>query len=176
MRILLVRHGEAFCNINDLAFGNQNSPLTEHGVGQAQDVGTNLVAMGIDPEAVVATSTYTRTQQTASVAGFHHTVELPLIDESALDPIDFDWSDLNKPMDKHAQEHWIPLETIFRAAELVFHVQRGTYPYPVYFTHGLFIAGVLTVCEIAGIETNYPWDVVRGYVPLRAQIVPLEIG
>lgn len=176
MKVLLIRHSESFANINDFAaFGNQDSPLTENGIAQSQGLEIALTHMGYEKDAEVAVSTYKRAQQTAEVAGFAKRRVINLIDESALDESVFNWGD-NKPIEHHAKDGWIPLETLLRAAQLVHFIQAGYYPFPIYFTHGLFIAGVLTVCKIAGIETNYPFDPERGYVPLRAQVVPLEIG
>lgn len=176
MKVLFIRHSESFANINDFAaFGNQDSPLTENGISQSQGLEIALTHMGYDKEAEVAVSTYTRAQQTAEYAGFANRRVLNLIDESVLDEAVFNWGD-NKPIEHHAKEGWIPLETLQRAAHLVSFIEGGHYHFPIYFTHGLFIAGVLTVCKIAGIETNYPFDLERGYVPLRAQVVPLEIG
>lgn len=169
---LFIRHGEAFVNVNDLAFGNRESPLTANGVNQVLALEEELAPYKALPAAV---STYRRAKETAAVAGFTYPAVDRLLDESELDPAIFDWSDINQPMDKHVQERWIPLETLWRASTIVNRIQLGDHPYRVNFTHGLFIAGILMVCEIAGIETNYPFDPVRGYVPLRAQIVRIEI-
>ena len=169
---LFIRHGEAFVNVNDLAFGNRESPLTANGVNQVLALEEELAPY---TEQQAAVSTYRRAKETATVAGFSYPAVVPLLDESELDPVIFDWGDINQPMDKHVQERWIPLETLGRASTLVQMIQEGDLDYQVYFTHGLFIAGILMVCEIAGIETNYPFDPVRGYVPLRAQIVRIEI-
>lgn len=177
MQVLLVRHAESYANKADFtAFGNEDSPLTEHGEQEAFNLGHRLIhEYGVDLGTVPAASEFTRAQQTAQGAGFVDFDVLPILNESDLDPAEFDWTDANKPMDKHVREHWVPFETLNRAEQFLHDVRMHKINYPVYFTHGLFIASALMFCEEVGLPQSRTFDPVRGYVPLRAEVVPIEI-
>ena len=133
------------------------------------------MSLGIDLGSVPAASEFTRAQQTAQCAGFVDFDVLPILNESELDPAEFDWTDANQPMKKHVKEHWVPFETLKRAEQFLHDVRMKKINYPVYFTHGLFIASALMFCEDVGLPQTRAFDPVRGYVPLRAEVVPIEI-
>lgn len=175
--IYLVRHGESFANKRDFAaFGNVDSPLTEKGIEQAKGLQTIFHGQfDIDPccyEEPVAVSEYTRAQQTAEYAGFQNREVLPLINESDVDRDIMTGVDVIR---KHKAERWVPQETRERACELYTRIKDKDLPYKVYFAHGMFIAGFLLECNVRLVEVARPFDEKRGYVPLQAEIIKLQV-
>ena len=175
--IILVRHAQSYANIRDFAaFGNIDSPLTEKGVAQATALnGIFKASFGIAPESntqSVAVSEYTRAQQTAHYAGFHKTEALSLINESDVDRDILSGTDV---IAKHTQDRWVPDETRKRAAELFDRIKDEDLTYDIYFTHGMFIAGFLLECSARLGEVPPPFTDKRGYVPLQASVIKLEI-
>jgi hypothetical protein len=175
--ILFVRHAQALANVRDFtAFGNLESPLTEHGIEQAEGLKETFRSEhGIEPDTYdepVAVSEFTRPQQTAQYAGFRTTEVLPLINESEVDREIIAGVDVIK---RHKEQRWTPDETKARAAKLFDLIQSGELSYGIYFTHGMFIASFLLECDERLIETAYPFTEKRGYVPLQASITKLSI-
>lgn len=174
--IVLIRHAESYANLGDFAaFGNQDSPLTDAGIAQCGTLAREIQRhLGIIPENYpwrVGVSEYRRAQQTAQITGFGGLHVLSLINES--DPSVMDALDA-KPIELHAANGWVPEETLVRAAAFVTQVQEGKLRHQLYFTHGLFIAGVLTVCKMLDLF-NYHFDPERGYVPFRAHYVKISV-
>jgi broad specificity phosphatase PhoE len=177
--ILLIRHAEAFANKRDFtAFGNEDSPLTERGIGQARGLnGILRTEYDIVPEEYdrpVLASTYVRPQQTAREAGFRRDLidTDPLINESDFEDASLSGRDV---IAKHQAELWVPNNVKQRANEFIDKVHDGELGYEIYFTHGMFIAAVLLECDVRLIETTAPFDPKRGYVPLQASITKLDI-
>lgn len=177
--ILLVRHAQSYANKRDFAaFGNVDSPLTEKGIQQAEALKQTFdEEFGIAPEDYdrpVLASTFTRAQQTAMHAGFRNVDISPLINESDpdLDEVVMSGSDVIR---KHAGERWVPDGVTQRASTFLDHVRDGELNYGIYFSHGMFIAGVLLECNVRLIEVAVPFDEKRGYVPLQTAIIKLEV-
>lgn len=175
--ILLIRHAQSEANKrNFTAFGNVDSPLTEKGVEQAVELRTILPERyGITPadyDRPIAVSEYTRAQQTAQIAGFTRQHIRPIINESDVD------REITSGIDviaKHRDENWAPESTRERAGKLIDSVCNGELDYEIFFTHGMFMASVLLECKVRQIDADFPFDEVRGFVPLQTGIVKLEL-
>ena len=170
--VLLVRHAMSTANARNPAFGNEEAPLTELGIEQATELVGKfaehhkiVTADYIEP---VAVSEYKRPQETAHHAGFNNTAVLSLINEGSIPPGMLRGREI---VNKHATEGWIPDELKRRAAKLIKLIENETLSYQIYFTHGLFIAAVLT--ELGG--QDIPFDEHRGYIPTLATITPVQI-
>lgn len=176
--ILLIRHGESYANKREFAaFGNIDSPLTDRGIEQATDLKEKLkVEFGIDPSSnskKVAVSRFLRAQQTLQYSGFFDFTVLELIDEADVDREIMAGVDVKK---KHREEKWVEPSVKRRAEKLVDNIQSGEFDYDIYFTHGMFIASVLLICEEREIDFNHPFDEKTGYIPLQTGIVSLKIN
>lgn len=175
--ILLARHAQSWANKRDFtAFGNMESPLTEKGIQQALTLGQLLrYEYGIDPElygAPVLASEYVRPKQTAEVAGFRNIHIDGLINECEMKEEITSGIEVIK---KHREERWVPEKTKENAKRFIDLVGQGDLGYEVYFTHGMFIAGVLLELDEQGIRHAYTPDDQRGYVPLQASVTALGI-
>ena len=175
--ILLARHAQAYANRRDFAaFGNKESPLTDHGIGQTIAMNRAFRSdFGIVPEEYarpVLASTFVRPQQTARLVGFNVIHISSKIDEARVD--DEVMSGIS-PIEKHANERWVPESLKGPVARFLDEVQEGSLSYEIYFTHGMFIAGVALECEARGIDHGIPFDEKRGYVPLQAAIAKLAV-
>lgn len=176
--IILARHAESHANNGDfVAFGNNESPLTDHGIEEALAMraafGTRFAINPGEYERAVLASTFTRTQQTAEVVGFRVVDISSSIDEARVDK---EVRSGIKPAVKHAKERWVPDTIKGPAASFVDGVQSGELDYEIFFTHGMFTAGVLLECDARGIDHGVPFDIERGYVPLRAALTQLTIS
>ncbi len=69
MRLYLVRHGETESNRRGLALGQDDVPLNEHGLWQAERVGRALAS---EPLVAVYSSPLRRAQDTAQAVAGHH--------------------------------------------------------------------------------------------------------
>jgi broad specificity phosphatase PhoE len=172
--IILVRHAKSYANVRDFAFGNETSPLTEEGIVQATALGTAFLdEYGIDPttyEQPVLASEFIRPQQTARYAGFRHIEVDSLVNESNLESLDMNGAEAVK---KHLKEGWVPDETYERARRFIALVRSGDLGYQIYFTHGLFIASVLTGLSHEG--QRYEASLKRGLIPSLATITKVML-
>jgi broad specificity phosphatase PhoE len=76
MRLILVRHGQTHCNVQEIWHGWDDCDLTDEGVRQAQAAGERLAC---EPLSAVYSSDIPRALQTAqAIADFHHLV--PILD------------------------------------------------------------------------------------------------
>lgn len=142
MSIIVVRHGLSEANnhenIGTLAFGAADAPLMEKGREQARAVGTVLLDdYAIRPDEPVAVSTYLRTQQTATEAGFTRQTQYEQLRE-----VDhgMDLADLRAMLDANR----IPDTAVAHAESLL----GAMPPERVWFTHGLVIAGLCKVLDV----------------------------
>ena len=126
----------------------------------------------VDYAKPVLTSFYERSLQTAQTAGFAAIHRTDIIDESEiyttgpLAGVDV--------INKHVTEDgWLPEEEIDRAYCFIEAVRKGRLPYEIVFSHGMIIAAI--VSELARQGGVYRFDEKRGYVPLQAGIVRVEI-
>ncbi len=168
--ILLVRHSKSFANVRDMAFGNVESPLNPE--GEIQAAALNAVfreEYGIEPELYeepVAASEFTRTQQTARMAGFRLVKIEPITNETEV-PRELLQGRLI--LEKHVREGWIPDELHQRAQRFLELVRRGELGYQIYFAHGFFIASVLAEVSNEHLarqqESPHRFDQRRGYIP-----------
>jgi hypothetical protein len=175
--ILLARHAQAYANQRDFAaFGNRESPLTDHGIEQTKAMNQAFRSdFDIIPEEYprpVLASTFVRPQQTARLVGFNVIDISSKIDEARVD--EEVMSGIN-PVEKHANERWVPDSLKEPVASFLDEVQGGSLRYEIYFTHGMFIAGVVLECEARGIDHGIPFDAKRGYAPLQAAITKLVV-
>ncbi|MCA9323706.1 histidine phosphatase family protein [Candidatus Saccharibacteria bacterium] len=173
--ILLVRHCQSDAyKRNFAAFGNEESPLTEKGrTVQADELRAKLIDRVMDPAVYprrVMASTLRRTKETATCVGFSEdAIDVrPEINESNVEGEIL--SGINV-IQKHTQEGWVPEETKKRAERFIGLIRSGSFDYEIYFTHGLFIASVLTVLD----SPDHYFDEKRGYIPLQASITPVSI-
>lgn len=171
--VLLARHAQSFANKRDFAaFGNIDSPLTEKGLTQSDELSKLFVAeYGIDPvnyNEPVLSSEFTRTQQTANRVGFRNIDINPLINEADVDREIGDGKDV---IEKHKNERWAPELVRERARKFLDLVQKGELEYQIFFTHGIFIASVLLELD----TNSHIFDEKRGYVPLQASITKIAI-
>lgn len=120
----------------------------------------------------VLTSLYERSLQTAQAAGFATIHRTDIIDESEIyssGPLA--GVDVIK---KHVNEDgWLPEEEMDRAHCFIEAVRMGRLPYEIVFSHGMIIAAIIS--ELARQGGVYRFDEKRGYVPLQAGIVRVEI-
>lgn len=175
--ILLARHAQARVNKRDFAaFGNKESPLTEHGIQQAKSMNqgfrTDFRIIPEEYDRPVLASTFVRPQQTARLVGFRVVHTSSLIDEARVD--DEVKSGIS-PVDKHVKDRWVPDSIKGPAARFVDEVSDRTLDYEIYFSHGMFIASVILELDARHIEHGVPFDPKRGYVPLQAAITRLEV-
>lgn len=179
--VLLVRHAKSYANLRDFtAFGNRESPLNDEGIVQAIHLFDTFMSQhGIIPtdyEPDVLASDYTRPQETARHAGFRNIEINELVNES-----DFDRESIGgiNIVLKHAKEKWVPEETVERAARLIELIRTGQLGHQIIFTHGLFIATVLTQLEAEPRENGatfaHEFSETRGFIPRLATIVPVTI-
>jgi len=146
MSVLVVRHGLSEANnrenIGTLAFGASDAPLMEKGRAQAQAAGRLLREQyALDTEDTVAVSTYLRTRETATHAGFVHQVQYAELSEvdSGLPRLEL------KAM---LNRNEVPDAAVARAELLL----AGELPeQQVWFTHGLVIAGL---CKVLNVYTD----------------------
>lgn len=178
--ILLTRHAKSYANARDPAFGNVESPLDEKGIGQTVQLGATFssdhdIVPKFYPRAVLA-SEYKRPQETARHAGFKYIRVSPIINESA---IDRELLSGRQIITKHKEEGWVPPETRERAQKFLSLIRQGELEYQIFFTHGLFIASVLSElsAEAAarGEEPQHTFDEERGFIPLLATITPATV-
>jgi broad specificity phosphatase PhoE len=178
--ILLVRHAKSYANARNPAFGNIDSPLDDKGVEQAKVLGVVFKTMfAIDPpsysQAVLA-SEYLRPRQTAEIAGFQHIETNPIINEAVFSPAQLSG---RKIVEQHRRERWIPEPLAERAGRFVSLVRKGELEHSIYFTHGLFIAAVVSQLsrefEDSGEVSPYTFDPERGYIPPLATITSVVV-
>ncbi len=177
-KILLIRHAESTANVGDVAFGNFESPLTENALNnQIPSARKELIEKyGINPDEYsrsVAVSEYYRTYQTARELGFRAIDRTEVINESEiynsdeLAGVDF--------IKKHVDEDgWLPDQELDRAQQIIENIKSGSFDYEIIFSHGMVIASILSELNRLGVMAIEP-DNKRGYVPLQAQIIQIEI-
>lgn len=175
--ILMIRHAQSYANKRDAAFGNMKSPLTPKGREQVVELREKLPARhGITPAKYgkpVVASEYLRTQQTAELTGFPVIHVNPVINESEI-PLELRGG--RDIINKHASEHWIPEEVKPLVEEFIDNVRSSHFEYQIYFSHGMFIAGLLTHLQGEDPENfDHPFDPERGFIPLQASITPVTI-
>lgn len=175
--LFLIRHAQATVNVDDLAFGNKEAPLTEAGIAQALNTRQHLIDQyGVVPEeyrAPVLASDYQRSYETACRIGFGDIHRNGIIDESdiynegALAGVDV--------IKKHVKEAgWVPEEEMERARLLIEGIRDGTLPYKIIFSHGMVIASVLTLLKQEG-DSRVVFDRKRGFVPLQASVTVVNL-
>jgi hypothetical protein len=98
-------------------------------------------------------------------AGFSHVETDSLVNESNLESLGMNGTEAVK---RHLNEGWVPDETLVRAKRFITLVRSGDLGYQIYFTHGLFIASVLT--ELNTEEHRYEPSAKRGLIPNLATI------
>jgi broad specificity phosphatase PhoE len=178
--ILLIRHAQSYANTRDMAFGNQESPLTPRGIQEAYQIRERLIAdYGIVPgeyDVPVLASAYLRPQMTAQYAGFSDVEIDPILNEADLLEGSVDGRQL---IEKHATERWAPEALRARARRFIELVRTNTLPHHIFFTHGVFKATVLLEleddCIARGEQSPYLWDLKRGFVPRLATITPVTV-
>lgn len=175
--VVLVRHAQSKANERDFAaFGNCDSPLTEKGRRQAYGLRPILTSiLGASPilyDKPVVSSEFERPLETAEIAGFTRIHRSPLINESEVDH--YIANGINV-VNKHMTERWVPDESKQRARQLIEQVRSGELEYEVYFTHGIFIAAILLELNSDGSVTDHIFDEERGYAPLQAGVVQVNI-
>lgn len=178
--MLLVRHAKSYANARNPAFGNIDSPLDEKGIEQAKGLGIIFKTMfAIDPESYplpVLASEYLRPRQTAEIAGFEHIEVNPILNEAVFSPAQLSGSRI---VEQHRREKWIPEDLSSRAGRFVQLIRRGELSHSIFFTHGLFIAAVVTQLsneyENAGEVSPYRFDAERGYIPGLATITVADM-
>lgn len=179
--ILLVRHAKSLANNRDFTvFGNEDSPLGPKGIRQAEELKqTFRYYWGIDPATYgkpVLSSTYTRPQETAERAGFRLIETNEILNESVFGQDD---PSPEEAKARHAAERWVPDETAERAALFIDLVRRGELGHQIFFTHGLYIAGVLLnladEASANGADFAHKFQEKRGFIPDLATIVPIEV-
>lgn len=178
-RRLLIRHAESTANIGDVSFGNIEAPLTENAISnQIPNTLRELIEKyGINPleypKAVVA-SEYNRPYQTALNLGFSAIDRSGLLNESDI----YNSGELRgvNVIKKHVQDNgWLPEPELERARQIIENIEDGTLDYDVFFSHGMIIAAIVSVLKSQGrIQTSF--DEKRGFVPLQAQIIPIDIS
>jgi len=174
--ILFIRHGESEANVRDLAVGNREASLTRRGIAQALDLRRRLiVGHGIIPELYglpVAASWHARTFETAWRAGFRFIDRHEILDESEI----YNRGELAgvDVVAKHVNEGgWIPEEEVARSRQIIEGCRNGALPYGIIFCHGMVMAGV--EAELNNRGANYPFDPVRGLIPLQTDIVSVSL-
>lgn len=179
--VLLVRHGVSNANVGDFtAFGNQDSPLTHRGIGQARGLALAFDAeYGIIPrdyELSVVASEFRRTQETAKYAGFSSIMVDSVVNEARTIEIGVSGQELIR---RHASERWAPDETVERAQRFIDLVRSGELSQQIFFSHGVFIASTKLIlareAEQAGCESPFEFSETRGYIPSTATITAVNI-
>lgn len=170
--IYLARHAQSTVNAGELAFGNRLAPLTPEGMGQVRYLRDKfLFSAGIVPERYrrpVLASEFVRTRDTAMATGFRQINQSALINESRLE------EDVLRGMDvinRHRVTGWVPEETLDRARTFISLVREGGLEHEIFFTHGMFIASVLT--ELG--DPNHQFNEKRGLIPLQASLTVVEL-
>ncbi len=170
-QIYLARHGQSTVNVGDIAFGNKSAPLTVVGMGQTSELRNGFMEVGITPESYdmpVLASDYVRARDTARATGFTVIDQSSIVNEANLEG---DISQGLQVIKKHSKTGWVPEETYVRAQHFISLIREGMLGYEVYFTHGMFIASVLTVLE----DDRHTLDADRGFIPLQASLTVVDI-
>lgn len=178
--LLLTRHAKSYANVRDIAFGNTESPLTDEGRIQAAELNAVFKdEYGIVPEAydrTVLASELTRPQQTAELAGFRRIDVDPIINESDFPRVLLVGREIIR---KHTEDNWLPEEIVDQAQRFLKLVRAGKLEYQIFFTHGLFVASVLSELtiehEARGEASPYIRDLKRGFIPRLAVITPVNV-
>lgn len=139
MSILVVRHGLSEANDRtSAAFGSSDAELLPPGIDQAIEVGKILVAKyKIDPETKpVAASNMSRSQQTASVAGFRAIQNYDVLNE------------VDVPKTLALREALDRQEIIAEAREAAAAVLASPPEEGIWFTHGYLIAALCVATEM----------------------------
>ena len=177
-KVLLVRHAESAANIGDVAFGNYEAPLTDNALNnQIPNARKELIEKyGINPDEYdrpVVASEYYRTYQTARELGFRAIDKFEVFNESEIYQSDeLFGADV---IQKHVKEDgWLPEQELVRARQIIENLKNGSFDYEIIFSHGMVIAGILSELSRLG-DTAIEPDIKRGYVPLQAQIIQIEI-
>lgn len=180
---MLIRHAQSEANVRaagdgqTTAVGHSFSPLTPKGIKQSLQLAVTLENdYGIIPgeyDEPVAASEFLRPQQTAQHSGFKKVHIQPVLNEIDV-PVEFIPN--RGAIRKHAAERWIP-DDGGRVQEFLTRVRDRDMDYQIYFTHGLFIAGVRKALETEVGIAAYPqeFDSERGYIPLQTGIVRLVL-
>ncbi len=177
-KVILIRHAESTANIGDVAFGNFEAPLTDNALNnQIPNARKELIEKyGINPDEYsrpVAVSEYYRTYQTARELGFRAIDRIEIINESEIYQSD-ELAGVNV-IQKHVDdEGWLPEQELVRARQIIENIKSGSLDYEIIFSHGMVIAGTLSELNRQGIMEIEP-NAKRGYVPLQAQIVQIEV-
>jgi broad specificity phosphatase PhoE len=138
MKHIIIRHGQTPANrLNRAAYGQFGAPLNKKGIEQAQDLGRQLDALGIDKSQPVAVSDMLRAQQTAQYAGFTSLVIYPILSELKLGDNRFEALKL-------AAEDILTPQAAIRAQEII----ANPPPELFWFSHGLVIGGLRETLSI----------------------------
>jgi broad specificity phosphatase PhoE len=179
--IYLVRHAVSYANTGEsTAFGNENAPLTDYGIRQAEGLRVRLIErFGIDPtlyDQPILCSEFTRTQQTARIAGFANLEINGIINEA-----EFDRREMGpkEAVRKHVQELWAPDETNARTTQCIEMIRRGELRHKFFFGHGLWFASFImklkSEAQILGKPFNYEFDEDKGYIPRTTSVTVAEV-
>ncbi|HSX45358.1 MAG TPA: histidine phosphatase family protein [Candidatus Saccharimonadales bacterium] len=161
MSVLVVRHGLSEANNRDnigtLAFASDEAPLMEQGRQQARLLGETLTFnYGVEiGDTEVATSTLYRTQETAREAGFKALKTYAVLDE-VLHGIEL--PQLREMLDKKQ----LPPAAIEAAENII----ENPPSEPIWFTHGLVIAGL---CQVMGVAED------QRFIPRFCEVRQLPI-
>ena len=144
--VLLIRHAESTGNRYDRhLFGSEGAPLSGLGQSQARELGQKLEEHGIDMYQRVATSELIRTQQTAQLAGFENRIVYSSLNE------------IRHGLDRETIENLIKQKKVtpaaLNAARKILHNPPTEY---LWFTHGMLIAAIGELLEIAKNELFIP--------------------
>lgn len=185
--VLLIRHAQSEANKQrsddtegavHTAIGNSTARITSKGIEQSEELATLLnEQFGIDPamyDKPVASSEYTRPQETLIAAGFQRYHLQPILNELEVSDEIIPLLGGRKIIEKHARERWVPDEVYERAVRFIEMVRSGELGYQIYFSHGLFIAGVKLAAEEYAPENSYHFGD-RGYIPLQAEPTQLVV-
>lgn len=166
MSIIVIRHGLSEANNRDNrgtpAFGNPDAPLMEQGRIDAAHLNQILsLELGTDVAQIpAAASMMRRTQETAETAGFTTINTYRILNEVDISLDDRIQIKATKKIPKTA------LPIILRAAETVLENPPAE---PVWFSHGLLIAGM---CKVLGI---YQEPVIQRPYPRFCEIRELPL-
>jgi hypothetical protein len=141
MSVLVARHAFSEANNREtLAFGRSEARLALEGRAQAKDLGRCLAELyGVDlAETPVAASELFRAPETAIEAGFRKIVINPLLNEVASGLTDAEYKEA-----KEARE--LPQS----AREAAMRVLDSPPPEGIWIAHGLLIAGLCDVLQVA---------------------------
>jgi broad specificity phosphatase PhoE len=185
--VLLIRHAQSEANKerSDIAegavhtaIGNTTAQLTPKGIEQSEELAVLLgERYGIEParyDRPVASSEYTRPQETLVAVGFQKYHLLPILNELEVSDEIIPLLGGRKIIEKHATERWVPDEVYKRAVRFIDMVRSGELGYQIYFSHGLFIAGVKLAAEEFAPQNSYEFSK-RGYIPLQAEPTVLRV-